>query len=415
MNRQLAAYERPSIQRHRSGAMNKMGALPALRHENRIDGLAVTDLLEEYGSPLFVYSQRTIEERYRSLKQQLALRWPKVILAWSYKTNYLDGICRIYHNEGSWAEVVSAMELEKALRNGVPINRIVYNGPHKTIESLEKALSGGALVNIDSYDELATCEKIADKLNICAKVGLRVNMAAGTAPRWSRFGFDLDSGQAKDAVRRLIGGGKLSLTGIHCHLGTFLLDASSYGEAAAKLVAFTQQLRQDYGISLEYLDLGGGFASGARLKSQYLPGEQVTPPFSQYAEAIADGLGELLDSTNPPRLILETGRALIDEAGTLITTVVANKRLADGRRAVVLDAGVNLLFTSFWYRHSIVPTTPCSGVPEPTVVYGNLCMNIDVVAENLMLPPLEVGSQVLVPQACRSDKGATAPPGAGCG
>ncbi|MBT3222285.1 MAG: diaminopimelate decarboxylase, partial [Proteobacteria bacterium] len=175
-----------------------------------------------------------------------------------------------------------------------------------------------------------------------------------------------------------------------------LLDANCYGEAAAKLVSFTRQLREDYGISLEYLDLGGGFASSAKLKSQYLPGEQVTPSFSQYAEAIAEGLGELLDSSNAPRLILETGRALIDEAGTLITTVVANKRLGDSRRAVVIDAGVNLLFTSFWYRHSIVPTKPCSGVPEPTVVYGNLCMNIDVVAENLMLPPLEVGSPVLV-------------------
>ncbi|MBT3222511.1 MAG: diaminopimelate decarboxylase, partial [Proteobacteria bacterium] len=239
MNRQLTAYEPPSIQRHRSGAMNKMGAIPALRHEDRIDGLAVADLLEEYGSPLFVYSQRTIEERYRALKEQLALRWPKVTLAWSYKTNYLEGICRIYHNEGAWAEVVSAMEFEKALRNGVAIDRIVYNGPHKTAESLEKALSGGALVNIDNFDELATCEKIADKLNIFPKVGLRVNMSAGTAPRWSRFGFDLDSGQAKDAVRRLMGGGKLTLNGIHCHLGTFLLDANCYGEAAAKLVSFT--------------------------------------------------------------------------------------------------------------------------------------------------------------------------------
>jgi diaminopimelate decarboxylase len=93
---------------------------------------------------------------------------------------------------------------------------------------------------------------------------------------------------------------------------------------------------------------------------------------------------------------LETGRALVDEAGTLIATVLANKRLPDGRRAVVLDAGLSILFTSFWYQHEIVPCTEPHGTPEPTVIYGPLCMNIDVVRESIMLPPLEVGSRVLI-------------------
>jgi len=176
-----------------------------------------------------------------------------------------------------------------------------------------------------------------------------------------------------------------------------VLDADAYREGAAKIAAFANRLKSDLGIVLDFIDLGGGFASKSRLKTQYLPGEQVNPSLSQYAEAISLGLGELdYPHQELPQLFLETGRALVDEAGTMIATVIANKRLADGRRAVVLDAGVNVLFTSWWYRHDIVPTTYCAGTPEPTVLFGPLCMNIDVVCESLMLPPMDVGTKVLV-------------------
>jgi len=94
--------------------------------------------------------------------------------------------------------------------------------------------------------------------------------------------------------------------------------------------------------------------------------------------------------------MLETGRALIDEAGYLVSRVVANKRLASGVRAMVIDAGVNLLLTSFWYRHDVSPVIDRGGLMEETVVYGPLCMNIDVVQPSVLLPPLEVGDAVVV-------------------
>ena len=127
-----------------------------------------------------------------------------------------------------------------------------------------------------------------------------------------------------------------------------------------------------------------------------MPGEQAVPPFSRYAEAIASGLSELrAPASELPTLVLETGRALVDEAGYLVTSVLAEKRLADGRRALVADAGVNLLFTSFWYKHDVVPVTPKTGTPEPTVIYGPLCMNIDVIRDSLMLPPIDVGEKLV--------------------
>ncbi|MCB9793139.1 MAG: alanine racemase [Alphaproteobacteria bacterium] len=377
--------------------MNKMGATQALRPQSHIDGVPVEELVAAYGSPCFVYSERQIVRRYHELRDAMARRWPRVQMAWSYKTCYLDAICRIYHREGSWAECVSDVEVQKARRNGVPMNQIIYNGPHKQEAALEEALLGGAIVNVDHYDELKLIETLAKRHGRVFEVGLRLNMSAGATPRWDRFGFNLDSGQAWDAVRRMVGGGHIRPVGLHTHLGTFVLDAQAYREGAAKVAAFANRLHAELGLPVRYIDLGGGFASKSRLKSQYLPGEQSSPSLSQYAEAIADGLSALnLPHDELPTLFLETGRALIDEAGTLISSVIANKRLADGRRAVVLDAGVNVLFTSFWYKHDIVPTKALHGTPEPTVLYGPLCMNIDVVRDHIMLPPVQTGARVLV-------------------
>jgi diaminopimelate decarboxylase len=390
-------YERPSLLRHRAGTLNKMGGLPALRPESHIDGVPVDELVAAYGSPVFVYSERTLVEKVHELGDALRSRWPRVELAWSYKTCYLDAVCRVFHREGAMAEAVSGMEVEKARRNGVESRRIVFNGPHKTRADLRDAFESGVRVNIDHYEELALAEAVAAELGLRPAVGLRLNTQVGSVPRWDRFGFNLEGGQAWDAVRRLVAGGRLRLTGLHCHLGTFILDTDAYRQAAARLAGFANRLRDDLDITIDTLDLGGGFASRARLKSQVLAAAQITPALGQYAEAITDGLAALTCApADLPLLLLETGRALVDEAGTLVATVIANKRLADGRRAVVLDAGVNVLFTSFWYRHDVVPCAEVPGTPEPTVLFGPLCMNIDVVRDHIMMPPLRPGSRVLI-------------------
>jgi diaminopimelate decarboxylase len=121
------------------------------------------------------------------------------------------------------------------------------------------------------------------------------------------------------------------------------------------------------------------------------------PEISEYAEAIASGLLNAgFQPEDLPFLYLETGRALIDDAGYLLGTVIANKRLSDGRRATILDFGVNILFTAFWYDHKISPAQEFGFHTEDCVLYGPLCMNIDVVRENVSLPPLKSGDHVVV-------------------
>lgn len=397
MDQPKTPYEKPILVKYQNGWSDKFGRLQAITPMTHIDGQPVQDLVEKYGSPLFVFSERTMASKCRELKELLALRYPKFQLAWSYKTNYLNAVCKVFDREGSWAEVVSEFEFEKALRLGIPFSRIILNGPCKTESVIEKALKGGARIHIDHFDELSLLEKVADRLGIRPEVGIRVNFSLSSIPNWDRFGFNFENGQALSAVKRLVVGKRLTLSGLHCHIGTFVLDPSAYREATAKIALFAKQLHDEMGLSIKWIDLGGGFASTNTLHSQYLPGNQVTPSFSQYVEAITEGLENLNGSSSEfPLLFLETGRALIDEAGYLITTVQANKRLSDGRRAVVVDTGIHHLITSLWYRHEIVPAQEFGGTFEPTAIFGPLCMNLDVIRANILYPPLKTGDRLVI-------------------
>ena len=390
------AYERPTLLRHQMGLMNKFGRAQAQKPLTHIDGVSVDELIARHGSPLFVFSEQSLVQRYHDLRQAFVRRYAKVRLAWSYKTNYLQAICRVFHREGSWAEVVSPMEYDKALHTGVPSDRIHFNGPYKPDDAIEKAVRGDSPIHLDSFDELHRVERIGEKLGKRARVAIRINLSVeGLAP-WSRFGLNLESGQAWEAARRILAGGTLDLVGLHCHIGTFILGPVAYGIAAAKLVDLANRLKRELGVKLEFLDLGGGFASRNTLKDQYLSGDQAAPSFERYADAICDELAKLdYAPAELPTLVLETGRALCDDAGYLVSSVVASKRLPDGRRALVIDAGVNLLFTSFWYKHDVLPAQQTAGTQEPTVLYGPLCMNIDVLRDAVQLPPLEAGERLV--------------------
>ena len=398
---QRAPWSKPVLTPHRSGGMNKFGAPRPKLHQSELDGVPIAPLLEAYGSPLFIVSEKRLRENVRHLKRAFSTRWPKVRHGWSYKTNYLGAVCNALHQEGSWAEVVSELEYDKARALGVPGSRIIFNGPWKPVAALERAILEGAAIHLDHLDELFSVEQVAQRLGKQVAVGLRLNFDTGYTEPWSRFGFNIESGAAMDAVRRIDASQWLQLTGLHSHIGTFVLDVRAYAQQARIMADFMEASERETGCRIEYLDLGGGFASRNALQGLYLPPDQVVPSFEQYAEAIVDALteatrGRAVLGKPLPVLVLETGRALVDDAEVLVTRVVGGKRLPDGRRAAILDAGVNLLFTAYWYNHDVRPVLPAEGLAEETVLYGPLCMNIDTVRASVMLPPLNVGDALLV-------------------
>jgi diaminopimelate decarboxylase len=399
--KQRLPWSRPVLTPHRPGGMNKFGALRPQLSQSELDGVAIAPLLERHGSPLFIVSEKKLRENARRLRRAFSTRWPKVRHGWSYKTNHLGAVCNVLHQEGAWAEVVSELEYDKARALGVPGSRIIFNGPWKPLAALERAVQEGAAIHLDHFDELYAVEGIARRLGRSVQVGLRLNFDTGHTEPWSRFGFNIESGAAMDAVRRIGVSDWLQLNGLHSHIGTFVLDVRAYARQAQTMAEFMEAAEQEIGCRIEYLDIGGGFASRNALQGIYLPPDQVVPGYEQYAEAITDALteatrGRVALGKPLPVLVLETGRAVVDDAEILVTRVVGSKHLPDGRRATLLDAGVNLLFTAYWYNHDVRPLQANEGLAEETVLFGPLCMNIDVVRASVTLPPLATGDALVI-------------------
>ncbi|MCK5846649.1 MAG: hypothetical protein KAG84_04365 [Bacteroidales bacterium] len=390
-------YERPIINKIENTMPNKIGGRSGFKPITEIDGVRIKGMISNFGSPLFVISEATIRKTYQSAYRAFTTRYPKVQFAWSYKTNYLNAVCNTFHQEGSWAEVVSGFEYEKAINNGVDGRHIIFNGPDKTKADLQKAIANQSLIHIDHLDEYYMILNIAEETNLRPQVAIRVNMDTGIYPMWDRFGFNYENGQAWDVLNKIMMNKKMDLIGLHAHIGTYMMEAEPYKIAASKLSELAVSINKKYNHYIKYIDLGGGFASNNTLKGAYLPAEDTNPTIDDYAEAISSALlNSNIDPDHLPLLILETGRALIDDAGSLLGTVITNKRDSKGARNTVLDIGVNILFTSFWYNHKITPVQSFSHHIEDTKIYGPLCMNIDVIRESISLPPLNTGDNVII-------------------
>lgn len=362
-----------------------------------IDGVAVEELVRCYGSPVFVVSEKRLRENRRRLHRAFEARYSPVVHGWSYKTNYTRAICTILHQEGSWAEVVSAFEYDKARSLGVPGDRIIYNGPAKPRKAVERAVAENARLHIDHLDEIALIEAVARQQGKVMPVAIRLNLNTGYTEPWNRFGFNLESGQAAEAAVRIRLSPHLRLEGLHCHIGTFILDPRAYAKQVSLMCDFMKSVEANGEARIGTIDIGGGFPSKNALQGIYLPPEQAVPDLDEYVDAVCGALEKELAGREGPRplLIYESGRAVVDDAVSLVSTVVGVKRLPDGRRAAVLDAGMNLMLTALWYHHPVRLATPRDGEAQETVLYGPMCMNIDVMRHKVMLPPLALGDRLV--------------------
>lgn len=396
-------WEPPTLTRHVFGAISKYSGVALNTRAplvpttvvEEIDGCDVGGLVRRFGSPLFVVSESRLRREFRDFRAAFRPLYPNTQVAYSYKTNYLTGIRAILHQEGAWAEVVSGLEYEMAERLGVPGDRIVFNGPWKAEDDLRRAAKDGAWINVDTFDELAVLEDIARAEGLVVPVGLRVSARVTETP-WEKFGFSLEAGLAEEACRRVVASPALRLRGLHAHLGTDLPDAAAWTKLLDLLLPLMARFERHAGVRWEALDLGGGFPN----RHRYARARAATDPervFSAFAEAVARPLvAGLRRLASRPLLVLEPGRAVVEHAVSLVTTVVAMKRLPSGARAAVVDAGVHLLPTAYYTALDIAPTRPTPLSVEEVTLFGPLCMQVDCLAVGLRLPPLRRGEHLVV-------------------
>ena len=298
-----------------------------------VGGCDTVTLAEKFGTPLYVMDEATIRENCRSYRAAFEARYPKNEVSFATKAFLNMAICRVMAEEGYGLDVASAGELYTADLAEFPMERVLLHGNNKSVEELQMALdSEVGRVVVDNFLELRLLMELTKAQGLTQKILLRVT--PGIDPRTHRrirtgqedtkFGLSIASGAALEAVTEALSyAPHVQITGIHCHIGSQLLDAHTHEQAIDIMVGFMRQIADATGWMPEDLDIGGG------LGIRYVE-EQQPPTHDAFAEAIITSLHAALAKHNvpPPTLWQEPGRALVGEAGMTLYTVGAVKQVA---------------------------------------------------------------------------------------
>ncbi len=367
------------------------------RHgELHAEGVPVARIAEEVGTPVYIYSAATLRRHFRVFDE--AFQDVPHLVCYSVKANSNLAVLHLLAREGAGADIVSGGELFRALRAGIPPEKIVFSGVGKTEREMEEALSAGILMfNVESLGELETLSRVARRLGKPAPFSIRVNPNVdpkthpyiSTGLKKNKFG--LPEEVAYQAYLRAKEDPYLEPVGVDCHIGSQLTEISPFVEALKRLKTLYLRLREE-GLDLRYLDLGGGLG--------IVYGEEEPPPPAAYAEAIKQELRDL-ETT----LILEPGRVIAGNAGILVTRVLYVKAHPPGpedpeaRTFVIVDAGMNDLIRPTLYQayHQIKPVREIPGGETIRAdVVGPICESGDFLARERHLPPVSPGDLLAV-------------------
>lgn len=332
------------------------------------DAQRLIELAREHGDSFYVLDLDRFRTNYREFAGAFAAHYPRVRLAYSYKTNYTPAICEAVSDLGGYAEVVSIMEHDLARRLGVRPVDIIFNGPCKSEADLRRALEGGALVNVDAPYELEMVERIAAGATEPLRVGVRCNFDAG---RLSRFGFALEEVDA--VVARLRVFPHLRIASLHCHFDTPQRSLASFTHRARTMIGLAREL--GLADTLEMIDLGSGFFSrmSPELRATF---DTHVPTYEEYGAAVGRVFAENFPAVGP-LLVLEPGKPIVADAMRFYTKIVAVKRIG-GRHWIQVAGSV----------YDIRPTKSERNLPvhhhgsASTVVQGHVvgatCMEDDI-------------------------------------
>lgn len=314
----------------------------------KIDWESLRKLEAKYGGSFYILDTTQFKSNYLEFLNAFRSIYLNSNIAYSYKTNYTPKLCQLVNAMGGYAEVVSQMEYELARRVGVPAPRIIFNGPFKTAQDLERALLSGSIVNLDSSYEVAIVSEVAGKYpEQEISVGLRCNFDIGTNSI-SRFGFDVEKGELEYAFRKLNQIDNCEVGGLHYH-SSALRSIDSYALRARKILELTAMYFKS--CPPRFIDLGGGFFGkmGGALKKQF---SCPIPEYQEYAQAIAPQFNEVFSDQNGPELILEPGVAIVGDVMQFVAKVIDTKTIRS--RKVALTTGS---------VHNIKPTMHGKNLP----------------------------------------------------
>jgi len=363
-------------------------------HINEQDCVA---LAQQYGTPLYVTSEDRIVEQYQNYKRALLARYPKVQVLFAAKANGNLAIIRALAKVGAGADVFSSGELHLALDAGMAPEKLLFNGSSKTPQDLKLSVEKGVKVSVDSLEELHQLDAAAKAAGKIVKIAFRVNPALevpthpkiATGLATSKFGIPHE--EIPDAYRQAMLCKNIQPVGIHCHIGSQILDIDPFVKAAEVMVRIAQALTE-MGVKLEFVDLGGGLGIPYHHETDPAPTPEdyagkVLPVFRAGVEAC--GI--------TPELWIEPGRSLVADSTVLLTRVNSTK--SAHKKFANVDAGFNLLIRPVMYdayHEVIVANKADAPLTTEYTVTGPICETGDILAKDRRLPQIAAGDILAV-------------------
>ena len=338
------------------------------------ENIRFTDLANQFGTPLYVYSQQALNQAFTDYQTAFAALNP--LICYAVKANSNLSIIRHFARLGCGFDIVSGGELARVLAAGGDASKTIFSGVGKSVAEIEYALQQGIkCFNVESLPELERINEVAARLGVRAPISLRINpdVDAQTHPysstglKANKFGIAMSDAEA--AYHHAATLPHLQIVGIDCHIGSQLIKLEPLIEACERLLLLIDRLTAQ-GIHLEHLDLGGGAGIVYR--------DEDVPDLAAYAQAVHQLIGE-----RPLSLILEPGRSLVGNAGFLLTRVEYVKQNED-KQFVIVDAAMNDLMRPALYQayHHITNAENSPIAPFIADIVGPICETGDFLAQN---------------------------------
>jgi diaminopimelate decarboxylase len=370
-----------------------------------LGGCDTLDLVEQYGTPVYVLDEETLRARCRQFAGAFASRYPNAQAVYASKAYINPALARIFAEEGLGLDVVSGGELAVAQAGDVPLEHVYFHGNNKTPAELEEAVAAGiGRIVVDSFHELDLLERIcadADKtqdilVRVSPGIDPHTHAYTTTGVIDSKFGFSVQTGDAERAVLRAIAAPHLNLLGLHFHLGSPIFELEPYQAATDLVLRFAAGLREQ-GLNLQEFSPGGGFAIA------YTRDDRPPSP-GDYAEAIVGTLtatcAEL--GMEQPSLVVEPGRSIIGPAGVALYRVGAIKEIPGIRTYVSVDGGMgdNIRPALYQATYEVLSANRPGADADATVtIAGKYCESGDVLASDILLPSPVAGDVIAIPAA----------------
>ncbi|MFD6352270.1 diaminopimelate decarboxylase [Nocardia tengchongensis] len=351
-----------------------------------VGGVALADIADQYGTPAYVLDEGEVRDRCQAYRT----RFPDAEIIYAGKALLTRAVAEWITEEGLSLDVCSAGELAVALSGWADPRRIVLHGNGKPFAELETAVNCGVgRIVIDSLTEITLLSALAERpqrvlLRVTPDIDIDGHPAVRTGVTDQKFGFPIGGPAIRDAVDRIVRQPNLTLTGLHCHIGSQIYNTFPYGEAVRRMIGEMARIRDEFGLTLTELDLGGGHAVAYR-------GGDAEMNLAELADIIEDALDAACARHGFPRpgIALEPGRAIVARAGVTLYRVLSIKHVERGHTYVTVDGGMsdNPRVALYGARYDAVVANRHPTGPQMTAtIAGRHCEAGDILARDVRLP-----------------------------